>query len=991
MNPIMKYICQLLVVLMLSSSAFASYQDDIKAGEVAFQHGNFELAVQYWNNARIEVRKSMSENTSETPRYIDISVRLAMAYKSLGRLEKAFNILQNAQNYANKIKDRIRKANVLMHLSDVYIAMRDLKEEGMGCRMQKISQKIVPFTPENLIEKAWKHLEKAESLICVERKFLEDTQTFLCKNTDVPLLAANILNRQGNMLSLPKMRWKSSSEFTKYAAAVMKYCESVQFSYAKALPTYCRKSFEIYNEPLPNEGKVVSRLLSVKSLINLVQVATQNDDDEIIKDELEHKTVLHQVEGLPNSHDKVFAFMGITQVMLTSLKPSSNNVLLKSLSKEKPKLHSRTIYTYAYDALMQAMCIAQNKEYNPNYKNDSEHQEACVNNAQTNEPPQIIHYDTRAIAYAKSYLAELYMETRRYREAIQLTQEAIYYAKHSPNLLQIDSQKGLHKELWGYYPELLFRLNWQLGKFLRVQTHKSAQISHCQTTKGKTTICDAYLQADDYLKLVRRAHSSLSQQFRNDVKKFYSDWADFVLQQAPKVQHAGEKQAMLQDAIKLIELSKVAEVRNYFEDRCLAEELAEKLRNLDRNLPNNVAVFYPLVFDDRIELLLSSNKGVTQSSHIISDSSAIREKVTKFRSNLINPKNEFSKQIAKELYTLFFNQSIIEVLNNQKIDTLIIIPHGYLRTIPFAALHDGTQFLVQKYALSTTPSLNLTDYRKPMQRNNAQALLSGLSVKVGSYSPLCNVPSEIRKIACVLKGNTEILSNNDFENCLINRKSVCCLDRKSGCENPIEAKVHQQDDDPMEANLSLTQCLEDKKIHCALEKDCALGKGCKIDILQDEDFTLSKVEKRFQHTPYSIIHFATHGNFDSDPNKTFLLTYNGKITMNDLSSLVGITKFGYQPVELLTLSACETAKGDEYAALGLAGTAIRAGVPSVLATLWKVNDAATTELMIEFYRQLNNAPSKAKALQYAQKHLLEGKKYNHPYFWTPFLLIGNWL
>jgi len=130
MNPIMKYICQLLVVLTLSSSAFASYQDDIKAGEVAFQHGNFELAVQYWNNARTEVRKSMSENTSETPRYIDISVRLAMAYKSLGRLEKAFNILQNAQNYANKIKDRIRKANVLMHLSDVYIAMRDLSTEA---------------------------------------------------------------------------------------------------------------------------------------------------------------------------------------------------------------------------------------------------------------------------------------------------------------------------------------------------------------------------------------------------------------------------------------------------------------------------------------------------------------------------------------------------------------------------------------------------------------------------------------------------------------------------------------------------------------------------------------------------------------------------------------------------------------------------------------------------------------------------------------------
>jgi CHAT domain-containing protein len=94
----------------------------------------------------------------------------------------------------------------------------------------------------------------------------------------------------------------------------------------------------------------------------------------------------------------------------------------------------------------------------------------------------------------------------------------------------------------------------------------------------------------------------------------------------------------------------------------------------------------------------------------------------------------------------------------------------------------------------------------------------------------------------------------------------------------------------------------------------------------------------------------------------------------------------------LTLSACQTAVGDDQAALGLAGIALKAGARSALASLWFVEDEATTQLISEFYRQLHHHQlPKAKALQNAQKQLLSQSRYRHPALWASFLLIGNWL
>ncbi|WP_080887386.1 CHAT domain-containing protein [Nitrospira japonica] len=164
------------------------------------------------------------------------------------------------------------------------------------------------------------------------------------------------------------------------------------------------------------------------------------------------------------------------------------------------------------------------------------------------------------------------------------------------------------------------------------------------------------------------------------------------------------------------------------------------------------------------------------------------------------------------------------------------------------------------------------------------------------------------------------------------------------------------------------------------------------DQLLDQDFLAPRLEQELREGRYGILHIATHGKFSTDVNDSFLLTFDGKLTMSKLDQLIGLFRFREDPLELLALSACQTGVGDDRAALGLAGVAIKAGARSALATLWFINDEASSALISEFYRQLRNpSVSKAVAMQRAQIKLLGDRVYQHPAYWSPFLLLNNWL
>jgi CHAT domain-containing protein len=166
-------------------------------------------------------------------------------------------------------------------------------------------------------------------------------------------------------------------------------------------------------------------------------------------------------------------------------------------------------------------------------------------------------------------------------------------------------------------------------------------------------------------------------------------------------------------------------------------------------------------------------------------------------------------------------------------------------------------------------------------------------------------------------------------------------------------------------------------------------------LLLNENFTRSQLRESLLNTPFEIVHIATHGQFSSQAEDTFILAWDERINVNEFDNLLRVrerTSSSDEAIELLVLSACETASGDSRAALGLAGIAIKAGARSTLATLWYIDDAATAPLMVEFYRQLNRSSlTKAEALRQAQINLLKIPEYQHPIYWGPYVLVGNWL
>ena len=258
--------------------------------------------------------------------------------------------------------------------------------------------------------------------------------------------------------------------------------------------------------------------------------------------------------------------------------------------------------------------------------------------------------------------------------------------------------------------------------------------------------------------------------------------------------------------------------------------------------------------------------------------------------------------------------------SNAQIETLVFVPDGLLRNVPFGVLYDGEQYLVEKpYGIAIAPQLSLFSPRKTPQQ--LRILRGGIglpqTVRGQSFPPIELVQTELEQIPASLAVAPPLL---------------------------------------------------------------------------DEAFTQANIEQQLSTQRYSAIHWKTHGVFSSAPAETFLVAYRDGITANELSTLVQSASLQQnEPLELLVLSACETAQGDDRAVLGLAGMAVRAGTRSTLSTLWRADDGANTRLMSAFYSGIEEGLTKAQSLQRAQQALLNEEGYPAPYYWAPYVLVGNWL
>ncbi len=169
--------------------------------------------------------------------------------------------------------------------------------------------------------------------------------------------------------------------------------------------------------------------------------------------------------------------------------------------------------------------------------------------------------------------------------------------------------------------------------------------------------------------------------------------------------------------------------------------------------------------------------------------------------------------------------------------------------------------------------------------------------------------------------------------------------------------------------------------------------GISTTNLLDRQFTSTELEKKVNTNPFNVVHLATHGQFSSRADQTFILAADGPINVTEFDNILrSRDDTRAEALQLLVLSACQTAVGDKRAALGLAGAAVRAGARSTIASLWQIDDESTAQFVGAFYRELQESrTSKAEALRRAQLKLLKHPNYNSPSFWSAYVLVGNWL
>lgn len=333
------------------------------------------------------------------------------------------------------------------------------------------------------------------------------------------------------------------------------------------------------------------------------------------------------------------------------------------------------------------------------------------------------------------------------------------------------------------------------------------------------------------------------------------------------------------------------------------EAIAQTLAQLDQATGTKSAVLWVIPRGDHLHLVLLTAKGepIVRDLYDVPDAT-LRRMVNLFHLETHSSPTQGSIAAAQQLYQWIIAPYADDYLAAEGIDTLLFCLGNGVRSLPLAALHDGEQFLIEKYNVTRIPAFNLidTDY---VDLKGGTLLAMGAS-EFQDQPPLPAVPTELTNILWELRSG-----------------------------RPPQARWQGES-------------------------------------FLNEAFTLPHFRQLVTTQRPTVVHLATHAAFQpGQPDQSYIQFWDSQLRLDEARQVA----WNNPPLELLVLSACRTAIGDDQAELGFAGVALKAGVKSALASLWNVNDKATLVLMSEFYRQLGTTSTKAAALRQAQLRMLRGE------------------
>jgi CHAT domain-containing protein/Tfp pilus assembly protein PilF len=478
----------------------------------------------------------------------------------------------------------------------------------------------------------------------------------------------------------------------------------------------------------------------------------------------------------------------------------------------------------------------------------------------------------RIEAFALLRLGEVYESAKQYEQALFSTERG----------------ESISQQIMAN--DILYRLQWLSGRIYR-------------TTGEQQEAIVSYRNAIAALQKLRQALSGnlflLQAKPSQSPESIYREFIMLLLENNPNRQ--------IKETLDTYEQLQLSELQSFFGDACL--ELRQAVTT--PHFSPYSAIIHTIILEDSTHAILELPNGSVYTHRIEIKASQLEKLLKQWRKQLENiaVPAEFL-ELSQYFYSLLI-EPLESPLAESQVKELTFVNDGLLRNVPMAALHDGKQFLIEKYPISISIGLNL---KSPAPSNEKkEASIFGLSLPIK-------------------KPNSDLV------------------------EFPPLPFVKQE-----------TQQV----------KEIVGGER-----LIDRDFSQASFEKEIVEDR-SIVHMATHGEFGGSLKSTFLRTFDRSVSLPEFERIVGQRQ---KAIDLLVLSACDTASGNQKAVLGLAGVAIRSGVSQVVASLWAIDDETTPKIIAEFYRYLEKGLSVSQALRQAQ---IDRIKDTYVSRWSAFIAIKN--
>ncbi|MDJ0746177.1 MAG: CHAT domain-containing protein [Xenococcaceae cyanobacterium MO_167.B27] len=872
----------------------------LKQGQKYYLDGQFDFAARTWQKAA-----AIAESNSDVINQAKALSNLALAYQKLGKWQDAYEAGNSSTSLAmnsgelpriNLLRGQVlnNQASLLMEQGKLEEALVALESASKYYQQGKDPLGLIrsELNRARVLQLKGEVQQAEQILICPPEPNSNCIKTILeSLPSPDPALKANLLLQTGEVAEFLGKKEIAQQNFQDSLAIARDSGLSRETTFALiALADFIRTDetstedaiLDAVNYYQEAADTAVATTLKIKALVNLFTL--------LLEDSTQGAFEIGVITGKIQNSNEYSILLQETEALIRNS--------LKSLPVSREAIYAQINF---------ARSLFDLQAQGNNFASSQSHQIASISNditLNTNNNQEIVALladsiskarnigDIRAESQAFGTLGKLYEAQKQLKEAAKTTEQALLLSK------AIDA------------PDITYQWQWQLGRIFQEENQPEQALK-------------SYREAYNTLQTIRSGLAVVNPEarfsFRREVEPVYRGLVSLLLNSFPSQtgiiatrRSTNSDQNNIIEAREVIESLQVAELVNFFRVDCDVVKSA-KIEEIDRQ----AAVIYPIILDNTLEIIVSvpGDESLRHYSTNI-DKDTLESTINNLTATITSPNSTDYLQYSQKIYSWLF-EALEADLPQTEIATLTFILDGKLRNIPMGVLHDGEQYLIEKYAIALTPGLQLVEPR-PFAGRSLKALVGALTEGVAGYDPLPSVEEEVAT---------------------------------------IEAKLPDS------------------------------------NVLQDASFTNENFNRQIREFSSPIVHLATHGEFGSTPEETFIITYDQKINANQLTELLrNRTEESGSPIEMLIFSACQTAEGDDLAALGLAGVAIRSGARSTIGTLWKVSDKGTANFMNLLYNELDTSnASRAEILRQSQIKALQEGEFQHPFYWSPFVLVGNWL